>query len=118
MWRIFAADVEILVHRGCIYFPLIRDPDIDQEIQTPVFQKQLCLTNSPLPVVLSCQNRLFLQAVTASSLVENFSHIFPEAFEKRRRALRDQGNQVLFWNYKENLKQWAAKRPDIFKKVI
>jgi hypothetical protein len=34
------------------------------------------------------------------------------------RALRDQGNQVLVWNYKENLKQWAAKRPDIFKKVI
>jgi len=90
MWRIFAADVEILVHRGYIYFPLLRDPDIDQEIQTPVFQNQLSLSNSPLPVVLSCQNRLFLQAVTASSLVENFSHIFPAAHEERRRALREQ----------------------------
>ena len=40
-----------------------------------------------------------------------------EIDEKRRRALRDQGNQVLVWNYKEDLKQWAAKRPDIFKRV-
>jgi hypothetical protein len=37
--------------------------------------------------------------------------------EKRRQALRDRGEQVLAWNYKENLKQWLAKRPDIFKKV-
>lgn len=40
-----------------------------------------------------------------------------ETDEKRRKALRDQGNQVLVWNYKEDLKQWTARRPDIFKKV-
>jgi hypothetical protein len=40
-----------------------------------------------------------------------------EMDEKRRQALRDRGEQVLAWNYKDNLKQWLAKRPDIFKKV-
>jgi hypothetical protein len=40
-----------------------------------------------------------------------------EMDERRRQALRDRGEQVLAWNYKDNLKQWLAKRPDIFKKV-
>jgi hypothetical protein len=40
-----------------------------------------------------------------------------EMDEKRRQALRDRGEQVLAWNYKDNLKQWLAKRPDVFKKV-
>jgi len=40
-----------------------------------------------------------------------------EMDEKRRQALRDRGEQVLAWNYKDNLKQWLAKRSDVFKKV-
>lgn len=37
--------------------------------------------------------------------------------EKRRGAIRARGEQVLVWYYRENLAQWVAKRPDIFKKV-
>ncbi len=96
MWRIFAADVEILVHQGHLYVPLLYDPDIRQEIQAPSFQDQLSVptpgsfSGSPLPLVLACQDRLFVQAVTASSLVDNFAQIFPAAYEDRRRALREQ----------------------------
>ena len=96
MWRIFAATGEILVHRGHLYVPLLRDPDIHQEIQTPVFRSPLnekssdSLTPSPPPVIISRQHKLFIQAVTASSLVDNYARIFPAACEDRRRALREQ----------------------------
>lgn len=96
MWRIFAAAGEILVHRGHLYVPLLRDPDIDQEIQASISPGQIYeksptdFTRFPPPVMLSCQDRLFLQAVTASSLVKNFAHIFPAAYQDRRRALREQ----------------------------
>jgi hypothetical protein len=96
MWRILAANVEILVHRGHLYVPLLRDPDIDREIQASISPSQASPTSpdgftrsSPLPVVFSCQDKLFVQAVGASSLVENYAKIFPQAFEDRRRALRE-----------------------------
>jgi hypothetical protein len=36
---------------------------------------------------------------------------------KRRGPIRAKGEQVLEWYYKDDLAQWVAKRPDIFKKV-
>lgn len=96
MWRILAAEGDILVHRGHLYVPLLLDPDISQEIQAPIFRGQLSeksvdiLTNPIAPLVLSFQDRLFVQTVSASSLVDNFPRIFPENYRERRRALREQ----------------------------
>lgn len=47
-------------------------------------------------------------------------HDKPETQEmdrKRREAIRNRGEQVLVWHYKERLEDFIAKRLDIFKKV-
>jgi hypothetical protein len=93
MWRIFAAAEEILVHRGQFYLPLLLDPEIHQEIQAPIPQchiDQASPVSSPLPIVLTFQDNLFVQAISAASLVDNFPRIFPEDYEDRRRTLREQ----------------------------
>jgi hypothetical protein len=95
MWRCFEVDLEILVHRGHLYFPLLLDPEIHQETQAPISQSP-SREESPgaptcwsTPAVLAVQDRLFVQAVSASSLVDNYAHLFPQDHENRRRTLRE-----------------------------
>jgi hypothetical protein len=79
MWRCFEADLEILVHRGHLYLPLVLDPEINQEIQAPISpsyswdQSPGGLSRSPVPTVLAVLDRWFVQAVSASSLVDNYA---------------------------------------------
>jgi len=92
LWRCLAGDLEILVHRGQVYLPLLMDPDIHRELQTPSSSAQVHEADtepSPAlsPAVLEVQGRLFLQAVKASSLVENFAGVFPGALAERRQTL-------------------------------
>lgn len=95
LWRCLEADLEILVHRGHLYLPLLLDPDIDREIQTPSSLVQVQEADpepSPAlpPAVLSIQGRWFLQAVSSSSLVENYAQVFPGALAHRRRTLLEE----------------------------
>jgi hypothetical protein len=95
MWRCFEADLEILVHRGHLYFPLLLDPEIHQETQAPIPQSHSReespggLTALPRHAILAVQDRLFVQAVPASSLVDNYAQLFPQDHEDRRRTLRE-----------------------------
>jgi hypothetical protein len=95
MWRCFEADLEILVHRGHLYLPLLLDPEINQEIQAPISPSYSWeespggLSRSPVPAVLAVQDRWFVQAVSASSLVDNYAQLFPQDHEDRRRTLRE-----------------------------
>ncbi len=95
MWRCFEADLEILVHRGHLYLPLLLDPEIHQETQTPISQSASRgessggLTDWPTPAVLAVQDRWFVQAVRASSLIDNYAQLFPQDHEQRRRTLRE-----------------------------
>jgi hypothetical protein len=96
MWRILAAEGEILVHRGHLYLPLLYDPEIGQEVQAPTSQPLLSgkslsgFTRSSPPAILTFQERLFVQTVRAFSLVDHYEHIFPQAYAVRRRTLREQ----------------------------
>ena len=95
MWRIFSADEQILVHRGQLYLPLLLDPEIHQEFQGSLPPSQTNATSSgddgpsPLPPVLTVQNTVYVQAISAASLVDNFPQIFPADYEHRRRTLRE-----------------------------
>ncbi len=95
MWQCLATDLEILVHRGHLYLPLLLDPDIHQEVQNPFpperFYKKTSggLTSSLLPAVLTVQERLFVQAVSAASLVNNYAQFFPEVHAYRVRSLKE-----------------------------
>jgi hypothetical protein len=95
MWRCFEADLDILVHQGHLYFPLLLDPEIHQETQAPISpnhsreESRGGLTGSPASAILNVQDRLFVQAVSASSLVDNYAQLFPQDHEDRRRTLRE-----------------------------
>ncbi len=104
MWRCLEADLEILVRQGILYLPLLVDPDIHREIQNRTAQTgewPALLGNCPpeaAPPLLALQDRLFVQAVSASSLLDHYPRIFPQGHENRRRLLREQYSLAAdFW---------------------
>ena len=96
MWRCLEADLEILVHHGHLYVPLLVDPEIHRESQVrhiPVYGAATELENyppSPRPSIYAVQGRLFVQAVSAASLVDQYARIFPGDYDERRRLLQEQ----------------------------
>jgi hypothetical protein len=96
MWRCLEAGLKILVHHGHLYLPLLLDPDIHRETRDLAFQEYVSGTSSGDahqsngPAVLAVQDRLFVQAVSAASLVDNYPRLFPQEHEERRRLLREQ----------------------------
>jgi len=96
MWRCLDADVEVLVHRGWLYLPLLFDPEVQEECQTLASRGVLsepAAANSShfsFPPILAVQDQLFAQAVSVSSLVDNYARLFPQENEARRRLLREQ----------------------------
>ncbi|MFZ2089349.1 MAG: hypothetical protein WAU47_12315 [Desulfobaccales bacterium] len=87
MWRCLEAGLEILVHRGVLYLPLLKDPDIHGEIQARLAQD---FSPTSLPALVAVQDRLFVQAVSASSLIDHYPRIYPQEHENRRRLLLEQ----------------------------
>jgi len=96
MWRCLEADLEILVHQGHLYVPLLFDPEIHQESQALPFEKYVSeaspggVPQSSLPAALTVKDRRFVQAVSAASLLEHYGRLFPREHEKRRLLLREQ----------------------------
>jgi hypothetical protein len=96
MWRFLEADLEILVHHGHLYLPLLVDPEIYRESQvrhTPEFGAETEPENfhpSPRPAFYAVQGRLFVQAVSAPCLVDQYARIFPGDYDERRRLLQEQ----------------------------
>lgn len=96
MWRCFEAGLEILVHHGHLYLPLLLDPEVHQESRGLASQGFLtpasaaALSHPSAPAVLAVQGRLFVQTVSVSSLVDNYDRFFPRDYEDRRRLLREQ----------------------------
>ena len=96
MWRCLADDLEVLVHRGHLYLPLLLDPEIHQESRALPPRKYVRKASaensrkSACPPVLAVQDRLFVQAVSAASLVDHYARLFPREHEERRRLLREQ----------------------------
>ena len=96
MWGCLEADLEILVHHGHLYLPLLVDPEIHRESQVrhiPVYGAGS--RTGKLPPVspaldLAVQGRLFVQAVSAASLVDQYNRIFPGDYDERRRLLQEQ----------------------------
>jgi hypothetical protein len=95
-WRLFDPDQEFLVHQGYIYVPLLRDPEIDLELESksyscqadgPPHQRQ---SGTSPPPLLKLKGRWFSQTVAATSLWENFGLVFPKALAARRRQLMEQ----------------------------
>ena len=96
MWRCLEADLEILVHHGHLYVPLLVDPEIHRESQVrhiPAYGAAAEPENSPpspRPSIYAVQGRLFVQAVSAASLVDQYARIFPGDYDERRRLLQEQ----------------------------
>jgi hypothetical protein len=96
MWRCLEADLEILVHQGQLYLPLLFDPEVHEETETLTFQEPLREPSSgssphlAFPPTLAVRDRFFAQAVSASSLVDTYAQLFPQENEDRRRLLREQ----------------------------
>jgi hypothetical protein len=96
MWRCLETDLEILVHQGHLYLPLLFDFEVHQESQVLASRGSLSNSSSgkypypSVPSVLAIQDRLFVQAVSASSLVDNYARLFPQEHQERRRLLREQ----------------------------
>jgi hypothetical protein len=92
MWRCLDADLEVLVHRGQLYLPLLFDPEIHGECQNLASRgswREPALGNSSFPPILAVQDRLFAQAVSVSSLVDNYARLFPQENEARLHLLRE-----------------------------
>ena len=76
--------------------PLLVDPEIHRESQVrhiPIYGAATELDKyppSPRPLILAVQGRLFVQAVSAASLVDQYARIFPGDYEERRRLLQEQ----------------------------
>jgi hypothetical protein len=98
MWKCLegSLDLEILVHQGQLYLPLLFDPEVHVECQALASQgalRELFPADSPhssFPPILGVQGRLFARAVSATSLVDNYARLFPQESEDRRHLLREQ----------------------------
>jgi hypothetical protein len=96
MWRFLEADLEILVHQGHLYLPLLFDPEVHEDCRTLASRGSSGESSSgtsphpSVPAVLAVRDRLFAPAVSASSLIDNYAQIFPWEYEDRRRLLREQ----------------------------
>lgn len=96
MWRCLETDLEILVRQGHLYLPLLFDLEVHQESLNLASMSSLSsppFGSSPhpsFPAVLAIGDRLFAQAVSASSLIDNNAQHFPQEHEERRRLLREQ----------------------------
>ena len=96
MWGCLEADLEILVHHGHLYLPLLVDPEIHRESQVRHIPEYGAATEpenyppSSRPSIYAVQGRLFVQAVSAASLVDQYARIFPGDYDERRRLLQEQ----------------------------
>jgi hypothetical protein len=96
MWRCLDASLEVLVHQGHLYLPLLLDPEVHEECQTfasrDISRELSAVTSSlhPVPAVLAVRERLFAQAVSVSSLIDNYAQLFPQDYQDRRRLLQEQ----------------------------
>ncbi len=94
IWSILESPLEILVHQGCVYLPLLFDPAVEQECHTLISEGAVpsyppaAGTEVP-PPVLALGGSLFVQAVRAAALVEHFEMLFPKEHLSRRRLLRE-----------------------------
>jgi hypothetical protein len=88
--------LDILVHQGHVYLPLLLDPEIEQESHALISQGTMLHESAAgvsgllPPPVLAVQETLFVQAVRASALVDNYALVFPRQHADRRRSLREQ----------------------------
>ena len=76
MRRLMDSDLELVVHSGFIYVPLLFDPAIEKEIHTPW----------KTDVLIEVNGRLFVKALSVRSLVENYDKIDTESYERLRSA--------------------------------
>jgi hypothetical protein len=94
MWRCLETDLEILVHQGHLYLPLLFDPEVQEDCLTLASRGSLSgpsAGSSPhFPTVLAVQDRLFARAVSASSLIDNYAQLFPREHQDRVRLLQEQ----------------------------
>jgi hypothetical protein len=96
MLSLLDTHLNFLVYQGLLYLPLLFDSEILEESHVLVSQGVIPeesptgVNRVPAPAVLASQDRLFVQAVRASSLVDNYARLFPKEHEDRRRTLREQ----------------------------
>src|SRR3972149_12305453 len=80
MRNLLNSDLELLVRSGVLYVPLLFEPDIEREVRGRPATGSLAEENG----------RLFVQALTLQSLLDNSGTIDPEAYaELRNRCLKD-----------------------------
>ncbi len=95
MWKILPSHLNVLVHQGHLYVPLLFDPDIDKEAHALISQgcasEDEALGSGPAapPALLAVGEALFVPALRVSSLVDNYARIFPPEHAERRRTLRE-----------------------------
>lgn len=68
------SDLELVIQSGFIYVPLLLDPSVDREIQTP----------PPPDTLIRMNGRVFVRAVGVESLLDTYPTIHPESFEQLR----------------------------------
>jgi hypothetical protein len=96
MWRCLEGSLEVLVHHGHLYLPLLFDPDLHEDCRAlvpPAYGDVTSSRGAPQsapPSVIAVKDRLFVQAVSVASLVDNFPRLFPREHAERRRLLKEQ----------------------------
>jgi hypothetical protein len=95
MWKILDSRLNVLVHQGHLYVPLLFDPDIDKEAHVLISQgwtsagcARVPGPGSP-PAVMAVGDALFVPAVRVSSLVDNYARLFPHEYAEGRQVLRE-----------------------------
>ena len=80
MRTLLTSDLELLVRSGVLYVPLLFDPEIEREVRGRPEAGSLAEENG----------RVFVRALTLTSLLDNYGTIDPEAYaELRNRCLED-----------------------------
>jgi len=87
MRQLFNSDMECLVESDFIYLPLLRDPEIEKEIQA-LLRPQRPMENPGHPVsktIIAHRDKHFVKAFSIHSILENYEVINAYDYKRRRK---------------------------------
>ncbi len=94
MWQLLRGTTEIIVQDGFLYVPLLFDPDIAAAVAAGGGEGRaaVCsceatdLNAGPATPLLQRQGHYFIQSLSLAALVDHYDAVFPEEYERARKA--------------------------------
>lgn len=84
MKQLLDSNLELVVESGFIYLPLLFDPAIDRELQTPLKTSAVTERSGSLKstAVIEVQGRHFIRTLSVKSMVTNFEKISANSYQQ------------------------------------